>query len=162
MSATPKKNRPPKGYAELPQWWLDITPHNVLNIEEDAARRKNDYQEAAKYANLAAKADWEQTNDSKYTLGENGELLDKATGEPIDISTGGYTRSENGEWLKDGKPVFGRQFKPGQGAYDPSKFAAGVGKDQSDLKAVAPEYGHKDNNWKQPDWMKVCIGVDSR
>ena len=63
--------------------------------------------------------------------------------------------------MKDGKAIFGRQFSVEIGSsYDPSKFATGVHRDQVALKSVATdgaEYGHKDNNWKKPDWMKVKL-----
>ena len=150
-----KKNRPPKGFAQLPDWWLEITPHNTLDVEEDAAKRKHEYQEAMKYAELAAKAYWEQ-QFGHLELTEDGDLIDKNTGEPVEAGeASGYERNEKGEWMKDGKLIFGRQFTAGEGNYDPSKFAAGVHRDSVELKAVGGEYGHKDNNWKKPDWMKV-------
>ena len=161
--STSKKTRPPKGFAELPQWWLEITPHDTLDVEKDAERRQVDSKEAAMYAALAAKADWEKKYaDYKYLLGDNGELLDKETGNPVETGAGtGYTRSENGEWMKDGEPLkVGRQFKPGEvpigyvpGGYDPSLSPGVTIKDQVALKS--PGYGHKDMNWKKPDWMKV-------
>jgi hypothetical protein len=150
-----KKNRPPKGFAQLPDWWLEITPHNTLDIEEDARKRDHDYQQALKYAELAAKADWEQ-QFGHLELTDDGNLIDKNTGEPVEEGeTTGYTRDEKGEWMKDGKPIFGRQFKVGEGSYDPSKFAAGVHRDSTELKAAGAGYGHKDNAWQKPDWMKV-------
>ncbi|KAG7368910.1 hypothetical protein IV203_031653 [Nitzschia inconspicua] len=152
-----KKNRPPKGFAQLPDWWLEITPHNTLDIEQDAKKRDNDYQEAIKYAELAAKADWEQ-QFGHLELTDDGNLIDKNTGETVEEGDStGYTRNEKGEWMKDGKPIFGREFKAGEGIYDPSKFAAGVDRNSTELKAVGAEYGHKDNKWKKPDWMQVKL-----
>mmetsp|Transcript_5288 Transcript_5288/g.15384 ORF Transcript_5288/g.15384 Transcript_5288/m.15384 type:complete len:168 (-) Transcript_5288:2533-3036(-) len=135
-----KKNKPPKGFAQLPEWWMEVTPHNTLDVEEDEARRLSDSKRVLMYKDLAAKSDWEQVNgESKFTVGENGELIDKETGEPIETGgDSGYTRDEKtGEWLKDGRPIFGRQFHEG------SSSSAG--------------YGHKDVNWKKPDWMKVQL-----
>ena len=132
----PKKKRvkPPKGFAELPEWWLEITPHGTLYPDEDEVRRHNASQEARMYKNLAAQSDWEQANKEKYSLGENGELIDKKTGKPIEIGSG-YTRDEkSGEWLKDGKAIFGRQFK---------------------TSVSTPDYGHKDTSWEKPEWMKL-------
>ena len=136
-----KKVKPPKGFAQLPEWWMEITPHNTLDREEDKAKRQHDTQEARMYRDLAAKSDWEQANeDSKYTLGKNGELIDKGTGNPIETGgDSGYTRDEkSGEWLEDGKPIFDSQF------------------------SSSPEYGHKDMNWKKPDWMKVSLNFTHR
>jgi hypothetical protein len=165
-SSSSKKTKAPKGFAQLPEWWLEITPHNTLNIEEDAAQRKIDYEEAKKYAVLAAKADWEQQyGHHLYTISDDGEsLIDKETGNVIEVGSGEgskFTRNDQGEFCgEDGKPLFGRQFKPGEvygngGGYDPSKFAAGVGRNSVELKSVGAEYGHKDTNWGKPDWMKV-------
>lgn len=129
-------------------------------MEEDEVQRKKEYEEAMKYAELAAKADWEQ-QFGHLELTEDGDLIDTKTGEPVEEGeASGYTRSENGEWLKDGKPIFGRQFMAGVGNYDPSKFAAASGgahRNSVELKAVEAEYGHKETNWKKPDWMKVSI-----
>jgi hypothetical protein len=165
-STSSKKKRPPKGYAQLPEWWMEITPHNTLDIERDAARRQVDSKEAAMFAMLAARADWEKKYaDCQFVLGDDeNELLDKETGKPVPTGEGtGYVRSENGEWTKFGEPLkVGRQFKPGEvpvgyvpGGYD-SNLAGGGGAigDQVELKSAAG-YGHKDMNWKQPDWMKV-------
>jgi hypothetical protein len=108
---------------------------------------------------LAAQADWEQ-QFGHLELNDDGELIDKNTGKPVETGEAtGYTRNEKGEWMKDGKPIFGRQFNVGEGNYDPSKFAAGVNRDATELKAVGAEYGHKETNWKKPDWMKVSVHV---
>jgi hypothetical protein len=154
-----KKNRPPKGFAQLPGWWLEITPHDTLDVDQDSKQRNHDYQQAMKFAELAAKADWEQ-QFGHLELAEDGILFDKNTGEPVvEGETTGYTRDEKGEWMKDGKPIFGRQFRAGEGSYDPSKFAAGVHRDSTELKAAGAEYGHKDMTWKKPDWMKVSSRI---
>jgi len=128
-----KRVKPPKGFAQLPEWWLEITPHDTLYPNEDEAKRHHDGQEAMMYKHLAAKSDWEQANESKYSVGENGELIDKKTGKPIEIGgSSGYTRDEkSGEWFKDGKSMFGHQSAGSSSAY-----------------------GHQDMNWKKPEWMK--------
>jgi hypothetical protein len=132
---------------------MEITPHNTLDTEEDAVKRKNAKQEAMIYKDLAAKSDWEQLNvDNKYTVGENGELIDKETGKPIE--TGGdnssYKQDEKtGEWLKDGKPIFkGLQYYTTAGGGGGGGGGGGL---------ASPGYGHKDMNWKKPDWMKVSF-----
>jgi len=152
-----KKEKPPKGFAQLPDWWMEITPHDTLDVEEDAMKRKHQSQEAMMYRNLAAKSDWEQANGGidhpLYTLGKNGELIEKETGKVIAESTTSesagsssspaYTRDEKtGEWLKDGQPIFGTNTS--------RQFNNNTGKG-------GPEYGHKDVNWKKPDWMKVKL-----
>eukprot|EP00751_Fragilariopsis_kerguelensis_P019773 CAMPEP_0170896122 /NCGR_PEP_ID=MMETSP0734-20130129/44584_1 /TAXON_ID=186038 /ORGANISM="Fragilariopsis kerguelensis, Strain L26-C5" /LENGTH=173 /DNA_ID=CAMNT_0011288259 /DNA_START=25 /DNA_END=546 /DNA_ORIENTATION=- len=150
VSTKKKKAKHPKGFAQLPEWWMEITPHDTLDVEEDSVKRKHANQEAVMYRNLAAKSDWEQLNgDSKYSLGENGELIDKETGKVIE--TGGdnssYKRDEKtGEWLKDGEPIFK--------GLQPNYTAGGGGLSPS---SGGPEYGHKDIGFKKPDWMKVKL-----
>jgi len=137
-----KKNKPPKGFAQLPEWWMEVTPHNTLDVEGDEAQRLSDSQKATMYRDLASKSDWEQVNgESKYTVGKNGELIDKETGKAIETGgNSGYTRDKKtGEWSKDGKPIFGQKF---------SNASSG--------------YGHKDETWKKPDWMKVRFNFMSR
>lgn len=132
-----KKVKPPKGFAQLPEWWMEITPHNTLDIEGDEVNRFSQKKQAMMYKDLAAKSDWEQANgESKYTVGKNGELIDKETGKAIETGgDSGYTRDEKtGEWSKDGNPIFGRQFN-----------------------SSSSGYGHQDVNWKKPDWMKVKL-----
>ncbi len=143
---------------------MEITPHNTLDIEKEAARRQNDSKETAMFAMLAAQADWEKKYaDCMFLVGDDGELLDKATGKPVETGEGtGYTRSEKGEWMKDGEPLkVGRQFKPGEvplgylpGGSDPTLLAGNAIIGQVELKSTAG-YGHKDMNWKKPDWMQV-------
>ena len=129
-----KRVKHPKGFAELPEWWMEITPHETLYPDEDEVKRHNATQEAKMYKDLAAKSDFVEKNESKYAVGENGELIDKKTGKPIEIGgNSGFTKNERGEWMKDGQQMFGRPLNP----------------------VATPTYGHKDMTWKQPEWMKV-------
>lgn len=129
-----KKVKPPKGFAQIPEWWLEVTPHDTLYPDEDEVKRHNADIEAKMYKDLAAQSDWVEKNESKYELGPNGELIDKKTGKPIEIGgNSGFTKNKSGEWMKDGKTMFGGELK----------------------KVSTPQYGHKDTTWKQPEWMKV-------
>lgn len=139
-----KKNRPPKGFAQLPEWWMDITPHNTLDIEGDAAKRFSERQQAMIYKDLAEKADLEEKNglSNKYRKGENGELIDNATGKTIDPKFDSrFSQDKKGDWFLDGKPIFGAQYV---------SIAAGN------------SYGHKDVSWKKPDWMKVKLNATKK
>ena len=129
-----KRVKPPKGFAQLPEWWLEVTPHDTLYPDEDEARRADASREAKMYKDLAAQSDWQQENASKYELGPNGELIDKKTGKPIEM--GGAFSKKGGEWMKDGKPMF-------------------AGAKLNHVATSGPAYGHKDMNWKKPEWMKV-------
>ena len=128
-----KRVKPPKGFAQIPDWWMEITPHDTLYPDEDEVQRQTATQEAKMYKDLAAQADWQEANASKYELGPNGELIDKKTGNPIEIG-GAFTKGEGG-WMKDGKEMFGGDLKK--------------------VSASGPAYGHKDMNWKKPEWMGV-------
>jgi hypothetical protein len=173
-----------QGWAQLPEWWMEITPHHTLDAEQDEARRRRDKQEADMYAHLAAQADELHPDAANYKLGDNGELLDQ-DGNEINVEEDDgsgkskYTRSpKTGEWMLDGKPLFGRQFKPvevpegyapggsfeynNSGGKSGSSDLAWVMNSKSTLKSTssAPgqeSYGHQDNNWKKPDWMKVKL-----
>jgi len=137
-----KRVKHPKGFAQLPEWWMEMTPHNTLDRDEDATKRRNDNQEKNIFKTLAKKSDWEQKNgDSKYTVGQNGELIDKSTGKAIETGKdSAYSFDEKtGDWLKEGKPIFGRQFESGGGG-------EGGG-----------TYGHQNNDWEKPQWMKVKL-----
>jgi len=155
-TAKKKKEKHPKGFAQIPEWWMEITPHDTLDVEEDSEKRKTANHEAILFKNLAAKSDWEQLHpDSEFTLSENGELIDKGTGKIIDIRGGNnsqYTRDKkNGVWLKDGQPIFeGLQ-------YDYTMVGQGGGDSVSLNVKGGPEYGHKDIGFKKPDWMKVKL-----
>jgi len=121
-----KKVKPPKGFAQLPEWWMETTPHDTIYPDGEPGKLDRA---------LSPKSEWEKENEEKYNVGENDELLDKKTGDPIDTGEdSGFTRDEKtGEWMKDGKRMFSRQIKS---------------------SAATPTYGHQDMNWKQPDWMK--------
>lgn len=124
-----KKDKPPKGFAQLPEWWMETTPHNTIYPDGDTGSHGSAF---------GPKSEWERENEAKYTVGKNGQLLDMETGEPMDVGEGsGFTRDETtGEWMKDGKVMFSRQVN---------------------AIVTSPTYGHKDVNWKQPDWMKIKL-----
>lgn len=67
-----KRAKHPKGFAQIPEWWMEITPHDTLDVDEDAAKRMSASKEAQMYADLAAKSDREQAGSAKL----NGAFLD--------------------------------------------------------------------------------------
>lgn len=156
--ATFKKEKPSKGVATIPAWWIDMVPHDVLDREEDALKRKNASQEAAMYKTLAAKSEWETLNaDSKYDINDNGELIDKESGKSIDTSgeKSTYQRDPTtGEWLKDGKSIFKSvPYVP----FDNGDTVMYYGPTEPSSSRGGPEYGHKDLTFKKPDWMKIKL-----
>lgn len=164
--APPKKEKLPKGVGRVPGWWLEITPHDTLYLDEDEARRKSEMDEAELFARKAAEYDlmqkyggegfpnWNPAEDGPRTKEEQEEWISK-----------GYQRSEaTNQWSdSSGAPLEGRQFKgtappgyvPGQygpgGLYDPAKFGG------SALKSTAGYVQDEKKNWSKPDWMKVKL-----
>jgi hypothetical protein len=101
----------PRGAARIPLWWMEITPHNVLDLEEDEQRRQAEYDEAVMYARLAAQDDYQQQYGGDgfpgYDPAKHGARGGGGGGGGGGY--GGYKRGPNGEWLdKDGNPVFKR------------------------------------------------------
>ena len=164
---------------------MEITPHNVLDMQEDEQRREKEYQDAVMYANLAAQDDYKQQHgagydpskpDGGYKKGPNGEWL-HPDGTPV------FRRGKKGEWLdkdgnllykkgaggewedKDGKPL-GRDFKPGEkppgyvagGYYDPSNFGSGGRRPSATKLAPTSQYGRDENvGWSKPAWMQMKL-----
>jgi hypothetical protein len=100
----------PRGAARIPLWWMEITPHNVLDLEEDEQRRQAEYDEAVMFARLAAQDDYQQQYGGDgfpgYDRTKHGASGGSGGGGG---GYGGYKRGPNGEWLdKDGNPVFKR------------------------------------------------------
>jgi len=159
-----KKDKLPRGVGRLPEWWLEITPHETLYLEEDEAERQTDHEEAMKFAQLAAEQDllqkyggegfpnWNPASDGPRTQEEEKEWVSK-----------GYKRNETNEWVDDqGAPLEGRQFKgqmpPG---YLPGKYNKGGSGGSANfgpgtLNATKYETD-KNKNWEQPSWMKLKL-----
>ena len=132
MSPSPKRQRikdfPFRNEATLPDWWLELTPHHTLNLEDERARRDAEDRMTLHYAELAAA-------DAK-----NGKMCD-VDGHPLagdetknnnssSAQGGGITRrwsgrnnSNNGQTNKNdnghsSKMFGGRNFQPGSPGWD--------------------------------------------
>lgn len=157
-----KKDKLPRGAGRVPEWWLEITPHDTLYLAEDEAQRKAAYEEKVKFARLAAEQDllqkyggegfpnWNPATDGPRTNDEEKEWVSK-----------GYQRNEKNEWIDDsGVPLEGRQFKgqmppgylPGEYIQDFQGGSIGHG----GLNPAKYERD-KDKDWKKPDWMAVKL-----
>jgi len=159
-----KKDKLPRGVGRVPEWWLEITPHDTLYLAEDEAQRKAAFEEKLKFAKLAAEQDllqkyggegfpnWNPATDGPRTKEEEKEWVSK-----------GYKRNEKSEWVDEsGAPLEGRQFKgqmppgylpgqyfqdlsggsitPGPGGLNPSKYER-----------------DKEKDWEKPAWMAVKL-----
>ena len=159
-----KKDKLPRGAGRLPEWWLEITPHDTLFLEEDEAQRLADHEEAMKFAELAAREDllqkyggegfpnWNPAADGPRTKMEQEEWTAR-----------GYKRNEKEEWVNEkGEPLEGRQFKgempPGYWPGQYSKGGSGLGMaGQGGLQPTSQYERDKDKGWTQPDWLKVKL-----
>ena len=169
----------PRGAARIPSWWMEITPHDVLDMEQDEQRRDREYQDAVMYAKLAAQDDYKQQHgegaDGGYKKGPNGEWL-HPDGTPV------FRRGKKGEWLdkdgnllykkgaggewedKDGNPL-GRNFKPGEqppgyvpgGHYDPSNFGSGSKSPSANLSSTGQYARDANKEWSKPAWAQMKL-----
>jgi hypothetical protein len=167
MAAPATEARLPRGVGRVPEWWMEITPHDTLYLQEDEDRRQHEWEEARMYEELAAKDDLVQ----KYG-GEGFPDWDPAahgprtTEEEAEWVKTGYKRNEaSGNWENEsGEPLNGRQFQgkfpPG---YKPGKYTGGRGGGggpgfgQGQLSSGTRYGSDEGKQWKQPDWMKVKL-----
>ena len=170
----------PKGVGRVPQWWMEITPHNTLDLDEDERRRRIEYEEAVMYAKYAAEDDYQQRyGEGGYDPSQHGPGGPGGAG--WEGGKGGYQRGPGKQWEEGATGPEGRQFKPGQappgyqsgqgGYYDPSRFAgdgkrysgvAGAGSldyGQGELnKTGYGQYGRDENiNWEKPAWTQIKL-----
>jgi hypothetical protein len=165
MAKVKKPKRLPRGVGRVPEWWLEMTPHETLILEEEEAKRIADQEEELKFAQLAAEQDWLQKYGGEgfpdWDPSKDGPRTPEEEKEWIGT---GYQRSETtGEWTGvSGEPLEGRKFKgklpsgyvPGEFRLPGSTKAA----DGRPLKSVGGRYGRDDGkNWEQPSWTKVKL-----
>ena len=104
----------PPGVGRIPLWWMEITPHYVLDLEEEEYRRRAEEQMACYFAHMAAA-------DDAGMLDAHGNPLLGPDGQPLTSSSawgknGWAGRSSNGGGGAPGSPggPLGRNFVPGQ------------------------------------------------
>jgi hypothetical protein len=103
----------PPGVGRVPQWWMEITPHYVLDLEEEEYRRRAEEQMAYYYAEMAAAADAGRVDASgnPILLGPDGKPI------PWTGNNGWAGRSAGGAGGSGGAGPdgpLGRNFVPGQ------------------------------------------------
>jgi hypothetical protein len=159
-----KKDKLPRGVGRVPEWWLEITPHDTLYLAEDEAQRKAAYEEKLRFAKLAAEQDllqkyggegfpnWNPASDGPRTKEEEKEWVSK-----------GYKRNEKNEWVDEGgAPLEGRQFKgqmpPGYlpGEYFQDLSGGSITPGPGGLNPAKYERD-KDKDWEKPAWMQVKL-----
>jgi hypothetical protein len=121
----------PIGVGRLPEWWMEITPHNTLDLEQEEARRALEDQMAFYYAQMAAA-------DDAGTLGPDGKPMLDSNGNPLTSSSSGNNgwqgrAAGGGGGAGEVTGPGGRKFAPGTAVINPALF----GIDKSD-----PDYNN--------------------
>jgi hypothetical protein len=165
MAKEKKPKRLPRGVGRLPEWWLEMTPHETLILEEEEAKRIADQEEELKFAQLAAEQDWLQKYGGEgFPNWDPSKDGPRTSEEEKEWIGSGFQRSETtGEWTGvSGEPLEGRKFKgklpsgyvPGHFRLPGSTKAA----DGRPLKSAGGRYGRDDGkSWEQPSWTKVKL-----
>lgn len=158
-----KKDKLPKGAGRVPEWWMEITPHDTLYLEEEESKRQADYEEALKFAQLAAEQDllqkwggegfpnWNPATDGPRTADEEKVWSSK-----------GYKRNDKQEWVdEEGKPLEGRQFKgempPGYLPGQYIKVGPGTGIPGPGNLHATKYQRDEGKSWEQPAWMQLKL-----
>ncbi|KAL7578782.1 hypothetical protein ACA910_016007 [Epithemia clementina (nom. ined.)] len=122
-----KKSRPKRNEALIPAWWMEVTPHYTLDLEDEKARREMEERMALYYAQLA-----EQEASKGMMFDIDGNPIEEGTGASGGVS-GDWKSNWTGRKKKDGsteeppppeKPKMfgGRNFKPGSSGWDPKQW----------------------------------------
>ena len=110
------KEKLPRGVGRVPEWWMELTPHYTLDLEEDENRRQMEEQEALYYAQMAAADDARMAGEWKSNWGG---------------------RSANGDNGGDDGGISslfgGRNFQPGSSGWNPKEW--GIAENDPDYKA---------------------------
>jgi hypothetical protein len=169
MRAKPQQNEKnsqpeealPIGVGRLPEWWMEITPHYTLDLEQEEARRALEDQMAFYYSQMAAA-------DDAGILGPDGKPKLGSDGKPLTSSSWG-----NNSWQgrsADGKEgggggvsgPGGRKFAPGTAVINPSLF--GIDKSDPDYKnyltgaKLPPGYFEKMAEFSATYNASNCVG----
>lgn len=120
----------PNGVGRLPEWWMEITPHYTLDLEQEEARRALEDQMAFYYEQMAAA-------DDAGILGPDGKPKLDANGNPLTSfysgTNGWQGRSAGGgEGGGEESGPGGRRFAPGTAVINPALF--GIDKSDPDYK----------------------------
>jgi hypothetical protein len=98
----------PLGVGQVPMWWMEDTPHNILDVDEAESRRQVESQMAIYYMQMAAA-------DEAGLVGPDGKPLIGPDGKPLAWSELEWSRMEMGA---DGQ----NNFNIGDFNIDPKLF----------------------------------------
>jgi hypothetical protein len=121
----------PIGVGRIPQWWMEITPHYTLDLEEEEARRALEDQMSFYYSQMAAADDAGMLGpDGKPKLGPDGKSLTSSSWGSNGWEGRGAGGSEGAAGGATGPD--GRRFAPGTAVINPALF--GIDKSDPDYK----------------------------
>mmetsp|Transcript_96142 Transcript_96142/g.256988 ORF Transcript_96142/g.256988 Transcript_96142/m.256988 type:complete len:370 (-) Transcript_96142:160-1269(-) len=129
MSNGTKTEDLPPGVGRVPLWWMEITPHYVLDRAEDLARKETEAQMSVLFEHLAA------MEDAGY-LDENGRPKLGPDGKPLGWGNNGWAGRQGGTDVGTGGQSGsggGRNFKSGGAFLDPKLF--GIPESHPDYQA---------------------------
>jgi len=105
----------PLGAGRVPAWWMECTPHNLLDLEEDAARRELEAKMSYYFTQMAAV-------DEEGLLGPDGKPILGPNGDPISFGSNWKGRAQKGSASPGPMSPGGRKFKLGDFKIDPKLF----------------------------------------
>jgi len=149
----------PKGVGEVPEWWMELCPHDTFESPEENARMQAAYEESQIFSRVPDEFKQQYGGDDfpDWNPAEHGPMGDEMT---KDWESKGYKRDpSSNKWVgKDGKPLEGRQFtiKPPAG-YVPGNFGEGGGAWGGKLKSRGGGgggggYANDKTAWEKPAW----------
>lgn len=164
-----KKRRPKRNEAQIPSWWLELTPHDNLDVEDEKTRRLFEERMALWYAEQAeedaAKGLMFDIDGNPLTEEETSVVSSQAR------SKWAGRQDKSGQGGEDGNDgplsiMFGgRNFKPGSEGWDPRQWdidADDPDFDQYKTGAKLPQqyvdamsnYAKATGKYKAPDYGK--------
>jgi len=148
----------PKGVGEVPEWWMELCPHDTFESPEENARMQAAYEESQIFSRVPDEFKQQYGGDDfpDWNPAEHGPMGDEMT---KNWESKGYKRDpSSNKWVgKDGKPLEGRQFtiKPPAG-YVPGNFGGGGGAWGGKLKSRGGGggggYANDKTAWEKPAW----------
>lgn len=119
----------PPGVGRVPQWWMEITPHYTLDLEEEEARTRAEEQMAFYYAEMAKASDAGMLDENGNPIGPDGRPLGGWGGSGWAGRGPGRAGGPGGA---DGP--LGRNFMPSQVTVETLEML-GIGKEHPDYKS---------------------------
>mmetsp|Transcript_13147 Transcript_13147/g.29883 ORF Transcript_13147/g.29883 Transcript_13147/m.29883 type:complete len:264 (-) Transcript_13147:337-1128(-) len=130
-----KKRRPKRNQAQIPLWWMEITPHNTLDVEDEKTRRLYEERMALLYAEQAEE---DAEKGMMFDIDGNPLTEEEASVAASTGHSGWKGRQDKSGEDGDGeeKPLRimfgGRNFKPGSPGWDPRQW--GIDADDEDFE----------------------------